>query len=74
MHASPLLKETFFNPTLSQVNNYLSDMKLEPDKVANIEETTHSHGITDNKLSFAFRNGKLKRSRFVEVFHRRKVY
>jgi len=68
-HASTVAQERFFNPTLSQAYNYLSDMKLEPDEVAKIEEATR--GQSDNNLWFALRNGRLTSSRFGEIFHRR---
>ena len=40
MHASTLVQEKFFNPTLAQYYDYLSHMKLLPDEVARIEEAT----------------------------------
>ena len=40
MHASSLVQENFYNPTLAQCYDYLSHMKLPLYKVAMIEEAT----------------------------------
>lgn len=69
MHASTLMQENFFNPTLAQCYDYLSHMKLLQDEVAMIEEATQ--GQSDNELWFAIRNGRLTSSKFGEILHRR---
>lgn len=69
MHASTLVQENFFNPTLAQCFDYLSHMKLLQDEVSMIEEATR--GQSDNELWFAIRNGRLTSSKFGEILHRR---
>ena len=69
MHASTLVQENFFNPTLAQCYDYLSHMKLQLEEVRAIEEATQ--GQSDNELWFAIRNGRLTSSKFGGILHRR---
>ena len=69
IHASTLVQENFFNPTLARCYDYLSHMKLLLDEVTMIEEATQ--GQSENELWFAIRNGRLTSSKFGEILHRR---
>ena len=69
MHASSLVQENFYNPTLAQCYDYLSHMKLPLDEVAMIEEATR--GQSENELWFAIRNGRLTSFKFGEILYRR---
>ena len=69
MHASSLVQENFYNPTLAQCYDYLSHMKLPLDEVAMIEEATR--GQLENKLWFAIRNGRLTSFKFGEILYGR---
>ena len=67
MHASTLVQENFYSPTLAQCHDYLSHMKL-LQEVAMIEEATR--GQSENELWFAIRNGRLTSSKFGEILNR----
>ena len=71
MHASSLVQENYYNPTLAQSYDYLSHMKLPLDEVTMIEKATR--GQSENELWFAIRNGRLTSSRFVEIPYSGKI-
>ena len=67
-HASTMVQDNFFTPTLAQCYVHLSHMKLSPDEVARIEAATRDQ--SECELWFALRNGRITSSKFGENFNR----